>query len=268
MDWVEGWPSDGTMINTEYGCKLNSFVNLMWLLDMQSAAKVERAFGNDHLAAYWEGKAAKLTDAIIAKFWDEKRSLIADTVEKKSFCEHCQAMAIIAGLLPADKEAEMFRHLVEDKDLCRTTVYFNYYLFEAYFKMGRSDLFQKRLDLWRTYVAKGLTTTQEAPDSGKNGQQESRSDCHAWGGHPIWFMQTGLAGIRSAAPFFEQVLVAPCPGTLKELTAKHPHPQGFVEVSLKFDNGEVSGTVKTPVPGMFRFGDQVISLKAGENAIR
>ena len=58
------------------------------------------------------------------------------------------------------------------------------------------------------------------------------------------------------------------PGTLKELTAKHPHPQGFVEVSLKFDNGKVSGTVKTPVPGMFRFGDQVVSLKAGENAIR
>ena len=31
---------------------------------------------------------------------------------------------------------------------------------------------------------------------------------------------------------------------------------------------KVSGTVKTPVPGMFRFGDQVVSLKAGENAIR
>ena len=268
MDWVEGWPSDGTMINTEYGCKLNSFVNLMWLLDMQSAAKVERAFGNDHLAAYWEGKAAKLTDAIIAKFWDEKRSLIADTVEKKSFCEHCQAMAIIAGLLPADKEAEMFRHLVEDKDLCRTTVYFNYYLFEAYFKMGRSDLFQKRLDLWRDYVARGLTTLSEAPDSGKNGQPESRSDCHAWGSHPIWFMQSGIAGIRSDAPWFEKVLIEPQPGALKSLKAKHPHPKGWIEVDLRFDGETAKGTVNTPVSGKFFFGKTVQDLVPGINEIR
>ena len=268
MDWVEGWPSDGTMINTEYGCKLNSFVNLMWLLDMQSAAKVERAFGNDHLAAYWEGKAAKLMDAIIAKFWDEKRSLIADTVEKKSFCEHCQAMAIIAGLLPADKEAEMFRHLVEDKDLCRTTVYFNYYLFEAYFKMGRSDLFQKRLDLWRDYVARGLTTLSEAPDSGKNGQPESRSDCHAWGSHPIWFMQSGIAGIRSDAPWFEKVLIEPQPGALKSLKAKHPHPKGWIEVDLRFDGETAKGTVNTPVPGKFAYGKTVQDLVPGINEIR
>ena len=126
------------------------------------------------------------------------------------------------------------------------------------------------LDLWRDYVKKGLTTTQESPDwtdaSGKG--HESRSDCHAWGAHPIWFMQTGLAGIRSAAPFFEKVLVAPCPGTLTELKAKHPHPQGFIEVDLTFKGGKASGTVKTPVAGTFVFGDQRIGLVPGENAIR
>ena len=182
-------------------------------------------------------------------------------------------MAIIAGLLPVDKEnkeAEMFRHLVEDKDLYRTTVYFNYYLFEAYFKMGRSDLFQKRLDLWRDYVARGLTTLSEAPDSGKNGQPESRSDCHAWGSHPIWFMQSGIAGIRSDAPWFEKVIVNPLPGALKSLKAKHPHPKGWIEVDLKFD-GETEtakGTVNTPVPGKFFCGKTVQDLVPGINEIR
>ena len=158
-----------------------------------------------------------------------------------------------------------FEHLVSDPDLKRTTVYFSFYLFECYFKFGRGDLFLQRLDLWRDYVKKGLTTTQEAPDTEKG---ESRSDCHAWGAHPIWFMQTGLAGIRSDAPFFARVRVTPAPGPLTELSAKHPHPQGFVEVDLKFANGKATGTVKTPVPGTFAFGDQRISLVPGGNVIR
>ena len=264
MDWVVGWVNDGTMINTENGRKLNSFANLMWLLDMQSAAKVERAFGNVRLAEHWEEKAVRLKAAIIGKFWDESRSLVADTVEKKSFCEHCQALAILAGMLPEDREAELFRHLVTDDDLYRTTVYFSYYLFEAYFKMGRSDLFQKRLDLWRDYVARGLTTTAERPDTPK---REGRSDCHAWGAHPIWFMQTGIAGVRSAAPWFARVAIEPQPGALKRVKARHPHPDGWIEVDLVFDGDRAMGTVVTPVPGTFSFGGRVVELVPGVNRL-
>ena len=169
--------------------------------------------------------------------------------------------------MPKDKAASAFKHLVEDEDLSRCTVYFSYYLFETYFKFARGDLFLKRLDLWREYVKKGLTTTQEAPDSCKDGRNESRSDCHAWGAHPIWFMQTGLAGISSAAPFFEKVRVAPCPGGLKSLKARHPHPKGWIEVDLKFDGDAASGTVKTPVSGAFEFGGQKVDLDVGENQI-
>ena len=111
-------------------------------------------------------------------------------------------------------------------------------------------------------MKKGLTTTQESPDFGGH---EARSDCHAWGAHPIWFMQTGLAGIRSAAPFFGKVLVAPCPGGLKTLEARHPHPNGWIEANLRFDGAKASGTIKTPVPGFFRFGDQTLELKVGTN---
>ena len=166
---------------------------------MRSAAAVERALGNELQAKYWEEKSDKLKQAVVKTFWDEKRGIFADTPAKKDFSEHAQALALLGDVLPAGKAETTFRHLVDDKDLKRCTVYFSYYLFETYFKFGRGDLFLKRLDLWRDYVKKGLTTTQEAPDSGKNGQNESRSDCHAWGAHPIWFMQTGLAGIKPAA---------------------------------------------------------------------
>ena len=267
MDWVVGWDGDGTAPGCRFGDGVNAELNLYWNLAMRSAALTERALGNELQAKYWEEKSEKLKQAVVKVFWDEKRGIFADTPEKKDFSEHAQALALLGDVLPKDKAETVFRHLVEDKDLKRCTVYFSYYLFETYFKFGHGDLFLKRLDLWRDYVKKGLTTTQEAPDSGKNGQNESRSDCHAWGAHPIWFMQTGLAGIKSAAPFFEKVRVAPCPGGLKSLKATHPHPKGWIEVDLKFDGGKATGMVITPVPGTFEFGGKTVELKAGINAI-
>ena len=269
MDWVVGWDGGGTAPGGRFGEGLNAEANLFWSLAMKSAALTERALGNELQAQYWEAKREKLNAKIVGTFWCENRGILADTPQMKDFSEHAQCLALLGDVLPADKAKSCFDHLVSDADLKRTTVYFNFYLFETYFKFGRGDLFLKRLDLWRDYVKKGLTTTQESPDwtdAGGNAY-ESRSDCHAWGAHPIWFMQTGLAGIRSAAPFFEKVLVAPCPGGLTELTAKHPHPEGFIEVDLKFKDGKASGTVNTPVPGTFLFGEKSVELSVGENRI-
>jgi len=267
MDWVVGWRGDGTAPGGRFGEGVNAEANLFWVLAMKSAETVERALGNDLQAQYWAEKRTRLAKKIVETFWCADRGIFADTPAMKDFSEHAQCLALLGDVLPTDKEKVCFSHLVSDPDLKRTTVYFSFYLFETFFKFGRGDLFLKRLDLWRNYVKKGLTTTQEAPDSGKNGQIESRSDCHAWGAHPIWFMQTGLAGIRSAAPFFEKVLVAPQPGNLRSLAAKHPHPQGFVEVDLAFEGGKVSGTVKTPVPGTFVYGGRTVELVAGTNTL-
>ena len=269
MDWTVGWYW-GTAPAGRLGEGVNAEANLLWVLAMKSAALTERALGHELQAQYWDEKRERLKAKIVETFWCEERGLFASTPKKKDFSEHAQCLALLGDVLPADKARTCFAHLISDADLGRVTVYFSYYLFECYFKFGRGDLFLKRLDLWRDYVKKGLTTTQEAPDwtDEKGELQESRSDCHAWGAHPVWFMQTGLAGIRSAAPFFERVRVAPCPGTLTELTAKHPHPQGFIEVDLKFANGKASGTVKTPVPGTFEFGGRRIPLVVGENAIQ
>ena len=269
MDWVVGWRSDGTAPGGRFGEGVNAEANLFWSLAMRSAALTERALGNELQARYWEAKRERLNAKIVETFWCEARGIFADTPARRDFSEHAQCLALIGDVLPETKAKTCFGHLIADPDLKRTTVYFNFYLFECYFKFGRGDLFLERLDLWRDYVKKGLTTTQEAPDwtDGNGRRQESRSDCHAWGAHPIWFMQTGLAGIRSDAPFFAKVLVAPSPGALTEIQAKHPHPQGFVEVDLKFANGTASGTVKTPVPGAFIFGNQRRPLVAGENRI-
>ena len=163
----------------------------------------------------------------------------------------------------------MFGGLVSDSGLARCTVYFSYYLFDRYFKFGRGDLFLKRLDLWRKYVRQNLKTPLESPDSGER-EREARSDCHAWGAHPLVFMQRGLAGVTSSAPFFERVRVAPCPGKLRFIRSRTPHPKGFVETDLAFDGGGVSGSVSLPmgVTGEFAWKEHVKELQSGINTIQ
>ena len=264
MDWTVAW-NGNSVPGSDSGRIANSFVNLFWLHAQQSAAVTERALGNELQARYWEEKSARLKARIVERFWDEGRGLFADTAEKRTFSEHSQALAILADVLPPERRDACFRHLISDPDLARATVYFDYYLFEAYFRMGRPDLFLKRLDLWRDYLKLGVTTVLESPDDGKDGKLEARSDCHAWGSHPLWFMQTGLAGIRSAAPGFARVLVAPQPGPLRSLTARHPHPDGWIAVDLEFDGDRAHGSVTTPVAGEFRYAGKSRILAPGRN---
>ena len=259
MDWVPSF-RDGV---APEGYGLSALNNLFYVHALQSAAMAEEAVGNMELARYWRNKAGRVAERVIATFWSEERGLMADTVKKDTFSEHAQCLALLAGILPADKEALSFRGLITASDLARTTVYFSHYLFETYTRYGRTDLTLKRLDLWRDYVQNGMCTPLESPG-------DARSDCHAWGAHPIYHLHAGVAGVTPAAPCFKSVRVAPQPGGLKKIVSKTPHPKGFVELDLSFEGNAVHGTVKLPdgVPGEFVWKNTRLPLKSGLQEIR
>ena len=266
MDWVpsgewrKGWAPGS------YDGGANAEMNLFYLAALQGAAKIEDAFGNSHLAAHWREKAERLKPAIVKQFFDEGRGLFASDAAKKSFAEHAQCLALLTDVFEGERAKALFERLITDKNIHRTTVYFSYYLFETYFKFGRADLFLKRLDLWKGYVKLGATTTLESPEYPGH---DSRSDCHAWGAHPLWFLRTGVAGIRSAAPFFEKVRVAPQPAGLKFVKAKTPCPQGIIETDLHFEGDAVRGTVTLPkgLTGVFEWRGKTRPLAPGRQEV-
>ena len=188
----------------------------------------------------------------------------ADTSAQDRFSEHSQCLALLSDILPPERETRVLKGLLEDADLARTTVYFSHYLFDVLMKYGRSDLFLKRLDLWRDYVRTGLRTPLEAPGV------RARSDCHAWGSHPIYHLLTGVAGIKPASDGFASVRIAPQPGGLKRISARMPTPKGMVSVALRFENDVPTGTVTLPdgLPGTFVWKGTSRPLHAGENIIR
>ena len=265
MDWVPrpGW--EGGWAPGSRGGGANAELNLFYLAALQGAAQVEDAMGNAHLAAHWREKAARLKPAIAAAFFDAARGLFASDAAHTVFSEHAQCLALLTDVFEGERAQALFDRLVATPDLCPTSVYFSYYLFEAYFKFRRPDLFLKRLDLWKGYVKLGASTCLEEPEYPG---RDSRSDCHAWGAHPLWFLRTGVAGIRSDAPFFARVKVVPQPGPLTSLRASYPPPSGQpLAVDLAFAGGRARGTVTTPVTGTFTFGGETIELVPGLNRI-
>lgn len=258
-DWVFGTPPGGRE-RKPIG-PLNGF----WLLALRAGAEVEKALGNDAMASHWSCLAEKVASSCRKTFWDEKRGLFSDDLDKKHFSEHTQSLMLLGDALRGDEARSCFEKLITDPSLVRATVYFKYYLFETYFKFSRADLFFRDLDLWRSYLKLGCTTCIEEPETP---EKSARSDCHAWGAHPLYFMRAKVAGIMPGAPFFEKVLIAPQPGHLKEISAQWPHPSGkMIEVELKFDGENVTGSVTTPVSGVFDWRGRKIPLASGKNVI-
>ena len=263
LDWVAEWKDDGcSPPGAAWGKGESAALNLLYLLAQQKAADAYEACGDAERAAAWRTRADRLAARIADVFRDGRQGLLADTPAKTSFSEHVQALAILTGVVRG-ADAERALAATEDgRPMARCSSFFLSYLFEACARTDRGDLVLRKLDVWRRYVENDLKCPLES-------EFFPRSDCHGFGAHPLFHFHACLAGVTPAAPFFERVRVAPSPGPLTAIRAKTPHPKGFVETSLSFEDGQASGTVALPpgVFGEFVWKGRSLPLVPGTNAI-
>jgi len=262
VDWVPKWPSgvppDG---DTD---RPNAEMNLQYLHALLSAAVAEEAVGEKHLAAHWRARAERLKSAVKAAFWCPERSLFSSDVDHRHFSEQAQSLALLGDVVVGDEAKACFAALVSADDLMRATIYYKHYLFLTYFKFRRADLFFANLGFWRNCLDWHLNTIIERPIA------DSRSDCHGWGSHLLWHLHTGVAGVRSAAPFYSKVTVDPQPGPLKFIRSSTPTPKGDVVLDLRFEGGSVEGSVTLPkgLSGDFGWNGCRSALHEGKNEVR
>ena len=264
-DYTLPWPNGLPPFGKKDG--LSAMMSLQYLYALRTGAEVEAALGERHFAAHYAEAADALAKRIRERFWSDARGMLADTSDKDAFSEQAQCFAILADALTPDQKTAAFKGLVEATDLTPMTVYFSHYLFDTYFAMGRSDLFFRRIDLWRRYVKLNMSTLQESPESPS---RDPRSDCHAWGAHPLYHLQAHVAGVKPASPHFGTVRIAPQPGPLTFIQSGTPTPKGLVELDLRFDGGRASGTVRLPqgLSGEFVWNGTATPVAPGLNRIR
>jgi hypothetical protein len=257
MDWVPAWPG-GVPPQGEFGA--NATMNWQGVYVLQRAAELEAWLGEKELAQRDQRLAKDLAKAVSGHFWSKQRGLFSEDLKGKQFAEHSQCLALLSGHLDSARKKALAKPLFAAPGLDRTTIYFTHYLFEACRELGRMDVFFQRLELWHEHSKLGMKTTLEAPEP-------SRSDCHAWGAHPLYHYFATVLGIRPAAFGFESVLIRPQLGPLSHAEGRLVHPRGVIAVEVERKGKGLRGKISLPkgVSGVFLDGKRRKVLAPGKH---
>ncbi|HEX3812028.1 MAG TPA: hypothetical protein VHX59_04225 [Mycobacteriales bacterium] len=211
-DWVDGWKS-GSPPEGDWG--VSGVLNFQLAHVAALAAKLEGWLGEDELAARHQRLADRVRAAAEREFWSADRGMYADDPAHEHWSEHTNSLALLSG---ATHGPAALLQALDTENASRATVYFSHYLFEALGQIGRVDVLRERLELWTGLREQGLRTVVEQPEP-------TRSDCHAWGAHPIFHLFGTVLGVRPAAPGMAAVTINPQLGGLSwaEGTLRTPH---------------------------------------------
>ncbi len=259
-DWAAGLPN-GEPIREKEGN--SAFQDLMYILTLEAAAEMEQSFGLVSMAGHYRGIANNIRSTIRSKYWDNSRQLFADTHDHRSFSQHVNSLAILAGIIEGEEATEVMRRTLIDKELIQATIYFRYYVHQALHTAGLGDELLDNMQIWRDQMALGLTTWAEMPEP-------SRSDCHAWGSSPNIEFYRILLGIDSEAPGFGKIKIAPSLGTLKNVSGTMPHPLGNITAGYTIDKkGTLTASLSLPpgTSGTFIWKGKEYALKEGKQEL-
>ncbi len=253
-DWVGTW-RNGIPPATE-GISGVHHWHLVYTLNLW--AQLENMVGEPELAQRALRLRDRLAQAGIRAFWNEQQGLFADDPAQKHFSEHTQCLAILSDCLPPERPARLAQTLTQPNDLAKTTIYFSHYLFETLRVLKRPDLILQRLDEWYQLTQNGLKTTIESPEP-------TRSDCHAWGAHPVFHFYASILGIRPTAPGFAQVTIEPQLGHLTQAEGRLVHPRGEISVRCQRDGKALQAEVLLPegVTGTLVAGETRLPIPEG-----
>ncbi|MFA7345218.1 MAG: hypothetical protein WC003_13020 [Terrimicrobiaceae bacterium] len=255
-DWAPEWRPHGIPPDGDTGA--SGVLNWHFVLVLRLLAELEDYLAEPELAARWRRLAAEFAERLTEVFWDEERGLFADDAAHERFSEHTQCLAILGGQLEPSRLGRVAASLLQDRHLARTTIYFTHYLFETYRVIGRIDALLDRLGLWFDLDRLGFKTTFEEPEP-------SRSDCHAWGAHPLYHCFATILGIRPGSMEFQTVDIAPQPGSLTRASGAMAHPLGKIEVAIAMESDGWNARIALPpkLGGTFSFAGKHFDLPPG-----
>ena len=254
--WQYGVPTDN-------GLGVTAFLNVQMSLILEMVSHLELFVGEDLMSKRALLKKAELDKAIIKMFWDDDNKLFADDIKKTSFSQHVQSLALLNKGLSEGKEQMLLDSLLHRDDIVKTNVFFTHYVFEAFSHLGHADYIMDKLTPWLDLLDNGFATTPE------HFSPSTRSDCHAWGAHPIYHYFTGILGIRPESMGFETVKIEPSLGTLSEAHGKMVHPLGMIEAEYTKSENVLNAVITLPdgLNGTFIYNGKEFPLSSGEHNI-
>jgi hypothetical protein len=243
LDWVAEWPH-GVPPGAETGG--SSALSLLCACAAEWMAKLEHACGYAELAGRWRRLNRDLIESTLRACWDDRRGLLADTPEQKTFSVHANVQAVLAGAFAKDQVTEVLKKTLAADGLTQPgTPYFRFYVAQALKAAGMRARWFELQKTWEQLLdGTGLTTWPEKDTLG-------RSDCHAWSCTPsIEFLET-ILGVQPDPKVhgYGAAVVTPALGPLTEASGVIPTPHGEIKLSLhREDRNRIGAKIETPVP--------------------
>src|SRR6266568_5543937 len=228
----------------------SSVITLQYIEALRYSADLESAFGDSIRAQRYRESESRAVNAIRKLCWNKTYGLIADTPAHKHYSQHANILGVWLDVIPREQQKYVLTKIlsVSDQgftspvpvpDMTKATYYFRFYLARAVEHAGMGDQYLRLLKPWRDMVALGLTTWAEQPEP-------TRSDSHAWSGHPNFDFLTIVAGVRPKSPGFSTVSIEPHLGLLHKVVSAVPTPKGMIEVNYASKDTGVSAEINLP----------------------
>ena len=252
-DWFYGEPNDSKT-------GFLSLFNLQMVHVLELLAELEEFCEERTLAARNTKLAEQLYLATDRVFWDSEKQVFADDPNHKFYCEQTQVLALLCKCLPEERASLIEKSITDDNVFqVKCSIYFSHYLFEVLRARGKANYFLKRLEEWNLIKELDFKTTPEVL------HDSTRSDCHAWGAHPVYHFLSTILGIRPGDYGFKKVQICPMIGDLNFVKGAMVHPLGEIKVSIQrcTDGYDVEIDLPEGLPGSFKSGNAVLHLNPG-----
>ncbi|MFC4597185.1 family 78 glycoside hydrolase catalytic domain [Cohnella hongkongensis] len=205
----------------------------------RAAGLIGRADESEAYAAH----ADRLSERIVSLLYDAEKKRFRDSSESSETHQGVTALALHAGLVPAEDRAAAVASVAEQRWECRTVL--SLPLLRMLFDNGREAeafalLDRREYPGWGHMIAQGSKTLWE-------GWEDIESHSHAWNGYPGRLLQEYVVGIRSEAPGFARTVIRPyLPESLTYAEARVRTP--FGPVYARWDREEGGVRVRATIP--------------------
>ena len=268
VDWTDDF-TDGVPPQEADGG--SAPITLQFIEALRNAADLEQHFGEAARAKMYREHADQAGAGLRRLCWSQKYGLMSDTPRQAHFSQHANALGVWLDVVPREQQKQVLSKVLAANDpaagastpgMSKTSYYFTFYVTRALEHAGLADQYLSTLAPWRKMLALGLTTWAENPEP-------TRSDSHAWSAHPNYDLLRLVAGIRSAAPGFSEIIIEPYLGGLERVRASMPHPKGRIDVSFAASGSGTDAKITCPdgVPAKLIWRGKDYPLHAGAQTL-
>ncbi|HBC88064.1 MAG TPA: hypothetical protein DCZ94_14030 [Lentisphaeria bacterium] len=222
-DWLPEWPNGNPARTTSNPLTINT---MQYAEACRTAAYLAEEIG-DKSGIEFKGKYKKSIDAVNKLCFDRKLGLYVDMPGTNFISQHTNSWAIISDAVTGRKAEALGREIFENEKLSKATLYFSFYLFRAWEKVGCYELFWKQLENWKSVLKWNFTTFPEIPF------EHTRSDCHAWSASPIYEFLSCVLGVKPGSPGFEKIILRPHLSKYGKVSGTAPVGNDKINVSLE-----------------------------------